>query len=122
MKPILMAGSALVSLALISYSFAFVLFRKRRKLDRQILLFQTLGLLLDITATILMISGSSKGPFTLHGVLGYSSLTLMILDTAFFWNFRKSQEYPLWMKKYSSLAYFWWILAYLTGTLLVILR
>ena len=73
MKPILITGPMIVTLALISYSIAFFSFHKKKKLTSRILGFQTLGLILDITATILMITGSSKGPFTVHGILGYYS-------------------------------------------------
>ncbi len=122
MKPILMAGSAIVTLALIFYSIAFFKFHKLKKFTNPVLGFQTAGLLLDITATTLMILGSSHGPFTLHGLLGYSSLTLMIFDTAFFWNNRKSESAPKWISLYSRVAYIWWVLAYVTGSLLVMIR
>ena len=122
MKPILMTGSTIVTLALVFYSLAFFRFHRKKVFTNQILSFQTIGLLLDITATTLMIIGSSKGPFTLHGILGYSSLTLMIIDTSFFWNKRKSESVPVWLKSYSKVAYIWWILAYITGSLLVMLR
>ncbi|MCB8998555.1 MAG: hypothetical protein H6540_00605 [Bacteroidales bacterium] len=122
MKPILIAGSSIVTLALIFYSIAFFRFHKRKVLDSRVLSFQSLGLLFDITATTLMIIGSSKGPFTLHGMLGYSSLTLMIIDTAFFWNNRRLVELPSWLRLYSKISYSWWVAAYITGSLLVMLR
>ena len=122
MKPILMTGSAIVTLALVFYSIAFFSFHRKKRLTHRILGFQTIGLLLDITATTLMIIGSSKGPFTIHGILGYSSLALMIIDTLFFWNKRRSEVVPAWLNTYSKVAYIWWILAYITGSLLVMLR
>ncbi len=122
MKPILIAGSSIVTLALISYSIAFINFHKRRIITTRILWFQTIGVILDITATTLMIIGSEKGPFTVHGLLGYSSLTLMIIDTLFFWNKRKIENLPGWLRTYSRIAYFWWILAYITGSALVMMR
>ena len=117
-----MTGSAIVTLALVFYSIAFFSFHRKKRFTDKILGYQTLGLLLDITATTLMIIGSSKGPFTLHGILGYSSLTLMIIDTLFFWNKRRSEVVPVWLNTYSKVAYIWWILAYITGSLLVMLR
>lgn len=117
-----MAGSTIVTLALISYSLAFFSFHRKKKLNGTILGFQTLGLFFDITATTLMIIGSSKGPFTIHGILGYTSLTLMIVDTAFFWVRRHDVEIKSWMQTYSKTAYIWWILAYITGGLIAFLR
>lgn len=117
-----MAGSTIVTLALVSYSLAFFSFHSKKILNKKILGFQTVGLLLDITATTLMIIGSSKGPFTFHGILGYSSLTLMIFDTIFFWMAFGKDRFTPRMKLYSKIAYIWWVLAYVTGSLLVILR
>ena len=122
MKPILMTGSMIVTLALAAYSFAFFSFHRKKILSKKVLSFQTVGLILDITATVMMIIGSSKGPFTLHGMLGYSSLTLMIIDTSFFWRFRNAGNSPSWLNTYSKVAYFWWVCAYVTGSLLVMLR
>jgi hypothetical protein len=122
MKPILIAGTAIVTLALVSYSIAFFSFHRIKSFTGRILGFQTIGLLLDITATTFMIIGSSKGPFTIHGLLGYSSLTLMLIDTSFFWRRRKAEIVPAWLITYSKLAYIWWVLAYVTGSLLVMLR
>jgi hypothetical protein len=122
MKPILMIASGIVTLALVFYSLSFFGFHRKKKLTGRILNYQTTGLLLDVTATILMIIGSSKGPFTYHGIIGYSSLTVMIFDTFFFWNLRQSGEVPPWLRTYSKVAYTWWILAYITGGMIAMLR
>jgi len=122
MSPILIAGSTIVTLALVSYSIAFIGFRRKKILTGFVLGFQSAGLLLDSTATALMIAGSSNGPFTFHGLLGYSSLSLMIADTIVFWNKRKAEPVPSWVKFYSNIAYSWWIVAYITGSMLVILK
>jgi len=122
MKPILIAGSSIVTLALISYSIAFFRVHKLKRLTRNILLFQSLGLILDITATTLMIIGSSNGPFTLHGLIGYSSLTLMIFETVFFWIRRDELSLPAGLNIFSKTAYIWWILAYITGALIAFLN
>ena len=121
MKPVLISGSAIVTLALIFYSLAFFNFHRKKGITSKILTFQTVGVILDITATTLMIIGSSRGPFTLHGILGYSSLTLMIIDTSMFWKTRTFVP-SNWFRSYSKVAYIWWIIAYITGTLLVMLR
>jgi hypothetical protein len=122
MKPILMIASGIVTLALVFYSLSFFGFNRKKKLTSQILGFQTTGLLLDITATILMIIGSSKGPFTYHGLLGYSSLTLMIIDTILFWARKQQGVVPVRLQTYSKVSYTWWILAYITGGMIAMLR
>ena len=117
MKPILIAGSSIVTLALVFYTIAYFRFHRSKELNRKVLTVQTIALLFDITATTLMIIGSENSPFTLHGMLGYSALIVMIIDTTFFWSKRKSDHYG-WLMQYSSVAYVWWVLAYITGSAL----
>ena len=65
--------------------------KTRQKLvTRQVLLFYTIGVCLDITATILMIIGSNKG-LTVHGMIGYSSLLGMLIDTILLWRHNLKQ-------------------------------
>lgn len=123
MKPILLAGTSIVNLALISYSIFIYQEIKHRKVTSKLLGFLTVGVILDITATICMIIGSSKGLFTLHGMLGYSSLTAMAIDTILIWNLKRksglNSEISKCLHTYSLIAYTWWVLAYITGAMLV---
>ncbi|UCE23541.1 MAG: hypothetical protein JSU74_09580 [Candidatus Zixiibacteriota bacterium] len=126
MKPILIAGTIIVNLALISYSVAIITEQRKKVVGNIVLYFLTIGVLLDITATTCMIIGSESGPFTVHGVLGYSSLTAMIIDCVLIWRFRLAHGpkvmVPAGLHLYSRLAYSWWILAYITGAILVAVR
>ncbi len=126
MNPVLMAGTTIVNLALISYSIFFFKERKTRKAGSKELTFLTAGVLFDLTATTCMIIGSSNTPFTVHGIIGYSSLAGMLTDSILFWRFRiinnRSAQVPAGLHRYSFIAYGWWITAYLTGAALVILK
>lgn len=121
-----MIGAFIVTLALISYSISVFGERKRRHITKTILSFLTVGVLLDITATICMIVGSTNSPFTLHGSLGYSALTLMVIDTILIWRFYKTYgfnlEVPAGLHKYTLISYSWWVIAYITGSLLVMAK
>ena len=81
--------------------------------------------MLDISATTMMIIVSENSPFTIHGILGYSSLTLMIIDAVLLWRFRmkkgSSEKVSRPVHLYSRIAYIWWVAAYITGTLMVML-
>jgi hypothetical protein len=125
MKPILMIGTSIVNLALLSYTIFIILEIKHRKVSRRVLSFLTIGVILDLTATICMVVGSSKGIFTLHGVIGYSSLTAMSIDAILIWKLRSKSglniEIPKATHVYSVIAYSWWVIAYITGALLVFL-
>jgi hypothetical protein len=123
MKPILIAGTSIVNIALIAYSLFIYQERKYRKVTSKLLTFLTIGVVLDISATICMIIGSSKGPFTIHGLLGYSSLLAMAIDAVLVWRFKNksglNSELSKPLHTYSLIAYSWWVLAYITGAFLV---
>jgi hypothetical protein len=123
MKTVSMIGSLVVTIALVFYSIGFVKEQRGKLVNSGVLLFYTIGVSLDITATILMIIGSSKGIITLHGFIGYSSLSGMLADTFLLWrhNLKQgaSKEVSNSLHLYSRIAYIWWIIAYITGGLLV---
>jgi hypothetical protein len=126
MNPLLRLGTTIVIFALVSYSIAIITEQRKKILRRRILVFLTLGVALDITATTLMILGSSKGGFTLHGIIGYSSLAGMFIDAVLIWQLKmKKGTYcpvPDNIHIYSRYAYIWWVIAFITGGLLVAFR
>jgi hypothetical protein len=120
-----MFGTSIVNIALIAYTVFIFLEIKHRKITSRLLTFLTIGVTLDFTATICMMIGSSKGLFTMHGIIGYSSLTAMIIDTILIWNYKSKSWIGSPVSQsihvYSVFAYSWWIIAYITGALLVFL-
>ena len=125
MKPILIVGTSKVTLALISYTLFIFSERKTKRAGNKVLLFLTIGVIFDITATICMVIGSSKSPFTLHGILGYSSLLGMVTDAFFTWRsmYKYGKDSPLSVSLHTStlISSCWWIFASITGFLLVLL-
>jgi hypothetical protein len=123
MKTVSMIGSMVVTVALLFYSIGFSKEQKRKLVTSRVLLFYTTGVTLDITATILMIIGSSRGMVTVHGFIGYSSLLGMLTDSILLWrhSLKEGQEKVVSnrLHLYSRIAYIWWIIAYITGGLLV---
>ncbi len=122
MSPILVTGTIIVNLALIFYTVGIVTEQRGRRVSSTVVRFLTAGVIFDLVATGCMIAGSSRGPFTAHGLLGFSSLAAMLLETGFAWRHRIRQgedEVPAWLHRYSRLAYGWWIVAYITGATLV---
>jgi hypothetical protein len=73
-----------------------------------------------------MIVGSPNSPFTFHGFVGYSALAVMLIETLLIWkHYRRSglnSRVPVRIHLYSRFAYVWWVLAYITGALLVALK
>jgi hypothetical protein len=126
MKIYSMIGSMVVIFALLFYSLGFAKVQRKRVVSSRVLLFFTLGVVLDITATSLMIMGSTKGLLTFHGILGYSSLLGMCTDAFLLWkhNLKKGSEVKVnqSLNIYSRIAYIWWVLAFITGGLMVAFR
>ena len=125
MKPILIAGISIVNLALISYATAIIIQSRKKLINRHVLTFLTIGVLLDITSTICMIIGSGK-VISFHGVIGYLSLAGMLTDTIF--SFHHVSKYginsvlPKKFIRWSQAAFLYWVLAYITGAILVMVR
>lgn len=119
-------GATIVILALAAYSVSVLTEQKARRVTSRVLGFLTAGVVLDITATLFMVLGSSKGGFTLHGLLGYSSLAGMLVDTWLIWRFSLTNppDTPVsrGLHLYTRYAYGWWIAAFVTGGLLVAMR
>jgi hypothetical protein len=126
MKQILILATTIVNLALVCYSIAIITEQVRHSISSRVMVFLSIGLMFDITATILMIIGSENPAFTLHGLLGYSSLTGMLVDAVLLWRLRLrngiKSKVPKNLHWYTRIAYTWWIFAYITGALIVILK
>ena len=126
MNTLLIAGSIIVTAALISYSVAVITEQVKKIINRTTLVFITLGITLDITATLFMIIGSPNSPFTLHGFLGYSALAVMLIDSSLIWRNYLKHGIDATVGKalhlYSRYAYLWWVVAYVTGGLLVVMK
>ncbi len=119
-------GAGIVIFALLAYSIAIITEQRTRLVTPFVLRFLSIGLVLDITATAFMITGSKNGAFTLHGILGYTSLAGMLIDTILIWRFHLSTKPGEIVTKnlhlYSRVAYSWWVIAFVTGLMLVVMR
>lgn len=124
MDPLAIIGAFIITLALLSYGIGSISVQRFKMVTPSVLIFLTLGILLDFVAVTFMIIGSNKVPFTLHGMLGYSAILTMFLDTFFIWRFFLKKGFDVEISKpiitYSRIAYAWWLIAYFTGSILVI--
>lgn len=115
-------GASIVTLALISYSIGIISEQVSKKIIPRVLTFITLGVILDVTATVFMILGSQNSPFTVHGFIGYSALFIMLIELVRIWRSYKKlgmgAEVPKSVHLYSRYAYIWWVVAYITGSLI----
>jgi len=122
MNTLSIIGATIVTLALISYSIGIITEQVKKKIIPRVLIFITLGVVLDITATAFMILGSKNSPFTPHGFIGYSALLLMLIELVRIWRaYNKlgmGADVPKGVHLYSRYAYIWWVVAYITGSLI----
>lgn len=124
MNTLSIAGAAFVTLALLSYSIGILTEQRSKHILPRVMIFMTLGVSLDITATLLMILGSRNSPFTLHGFIGYSALLIMLVECTLLWRLKMNRgmgtEVPGQLHRFSLAAYIWWIVAYITGSLIAL--
>jgi len=123
MNILLRVGTSVVIFALLFYSIGIFTEQKNKRASQGVLIFLLLGILSDIIATAFMVAGSSKGFFTLHGIIGYSALIAMLIDNILIWRLRFRSgigaKVPDWIHLFSRYAYLWWVIAFVTGGLLV---
>lgn len=123
MSPVLIAGVIIVNLALIAYSIAVITEQRKKIVNTFVLTFITAGVILDITATICMIIGSANSFASVHGLIGYSALAVMLMDGILLWKSWLITKNPAPVSKklhlYSRYAYSWWVIAYITGAFIV---
>lgn len=122
MNPIRMAAVGTVTLALLFYSLGTWRTQRERRATLAARGLLTVGLTFDVVATALMIVASGNLSPTLHGVLGYSALALMLVDVVLLWRqagATPGAELPRGLHLYSRWAYVYWVVAYFTGAALV---
>ena len=122
MNTLSIIGATIVTLALISYSIGIITEQVKKKIIPRVLIFISLGVFLDVTATVFMILGSTNSPFTYHGFIGYSALLVMIIELIRIWlaynKLGMGADVPKGVHLYSRSAYAWWVIAYITGSII----
>ena len=122
MNPIRMAAVLTVTLALVLYTVGILKEQRGHKVTAGVRGFLTFGLVFDFTATMLMVAATGSFAATLHGVLGWSALALMLVDVVLLWRHARAHglaEVPRGLHLYSRIAYLYWVAAYFTGAALV---
>ena len=124
MNPLSIAGAFIITIALLFYGISFIAMQRFKILTSPVLIFISLGVLFDLVAISLMIIGSDKGAFTYHGIIGYTATITMIVDLILVWKtYLKNGMDSIVHKSvllYSKIAYIWWLIAYITGSVLVL--
>jgi hypothetical protein len=124
MNPISMIGAFIVTLSLLSYGIGSISILRFKVVSPMVLLFLSMGVIFDIIAITFMTIGSGEASFSLHTFLGFSALLVMLVEVILIWRIYLKEklyaEIGVKILAYSRLAISWWIIAYITGSLLVI--
>ena len=121
MNPGLMRAVAVVSVALIFYSIGAITEQRKAAISKLVLFFLTVGVLLDITSTTLMIINSTNIAITFHGIIGDTALLVMLIDAVLIWRHwlkNGGNRVPLRLHLYTRIAYGWWVIAYIAGAVI----
>lgn len=126
MNPLAIIGAFIITLSFLAYGIGSISLVRFRIIGRIVLTFLSLGVILDLVAIFLMMLGSKATPFTLHGFLGAVAFWVMFIDTVWCWKIyftygrdRKARESHI---VYTKTAYMFWVVAYFTGSIIVIWR
>ena len=123
---VIIVGVILIHIALVLYSIFIYKERKYKRATNGVVGFITAAVLFDISATICMMIGTVEDWLTLHGVLGYTAVVVMVTDAIFIWKHRNKHgsEVPFsdTLNRNSKLGYILWLVAFGTGELLAVIN
>lgn len=110
-------GIIFINLALIFYTTAIWTERKIKKIKKWILFIFSLGFLSDLIGTsIMFVNATERFSYNIHTISGYSALLIMLLHLIWaILSFLKSERYEKYFTKFSIIAWFIWLLAFVTG-------
>jgi hypothetical protein len=123
---IILMGVVLIHIAFILYTVFIIKETRHGRATRGVVGFITAAVMFDVSATLCMMIGTDEDYFTLHGILGYTALSVMVLDAIFIWRHktRYGAEVPFsaTLNRNSKLAYVLWIAAFATGEYIAIMK
>lgn len=124
MTPLRMASVTCVTVALALYTAGTLKEQRARRATTGARGFLAAGVCTDVIATVLMILATERRGISLHGILGYSALAAMALDTWLLWRHQRrhgAEVVPRGLHLYSRAAYLYWVAAFITGGALVMM-
>lgn len=93
--------------------------KKEPYITAQGIFFLISGVTLDACSTILMIMGSSKPAITAHGLMGYSALAGMVLESLIVTiSYRNKKQTARALIILTRVVFPWWVMVYIAGILM----
>ena len=126
MSYVIIVGVILIHIAFILYSVFIYKEHKYKRATKGLLVFITAAVLFDISATVCMMIGTAEKYFSLHGILGYTALAVMVTDAIFIWRhynkFGSEVPFSKTLNRNSKLGYVLWLIAFFTGEMLAVMN
>ncbi|WP_297089627.1 hypothetical protein [uncultured Draconibacterium sp.] len=126
MNPLAIVGAFIITLSFLAYGIGSISLVRFKIVGNIVLIFLTMGILFDIAAIVLMVFGARGTPFTLHGFLGAAAFLIMLVDAVWCWKvyYKNGLDSKATNKhiKFTKAAYFFWVVAYFTGCLIILWR
>ncbi|MCY1722203.1 hypothetical protein OU798_17750 [Prolixibacteraceae bacterium Z1-6] len=126
MNPLAIVGAFIITFSLLAYGIGSISLIRFKIVGSIVLIFLSLGLVFDMAAIALMIVGARETSFTLHGLLGYSAYLVMLVASIGVWRvyFKHGIDSRITkpLLRYTKFAYLWWVIAYFTGSLIILWR
>ena len=123
---VIIVGVIFIHIALVLYSIFIWKENKYKRATNGVVGFITAAVTFDVAATICMMLGTVEKYFTLHGILGYTALVVMIIDAFFIWKHRNKHgtEVPFsdTLNRNSKLGFVLWLIAFGTGEMLAVMN
>lgn len=124
MSLVTLIGAILITFALLLYGIGFINIQRFKLITPGVMIFISFGVLMDLAAVSLMIMGAESTPFTAHGLIGYSATITMLINLFLIWRIYLINGMHSKIGKnvitYSKLAFGWWVITYITGSLMVL--
>ncbi|HYQ57815.1 MAG TPA: hypothetical protein VEP89_10775 [Draconibacterium sp.] len=126
MNPLAIVGAFIITLSFLAYGIASISLVRFKIIGVMVLTTMSVGIIFDITAIVLMALGAKGITFTFHGMLGAIAFLVMLVDAIWCWKVFFTKGLDAKARKnqilYAKLAYLFWVIAYFTGSLIIIWR
>jgi len=123
MDPFSLIGAFVMTLAFLAYGIGSVTLERFRIVGSVVLIFLSLGVLFESAAIILMVIGANGSISPFHGLIGGIAFGLMVVNTAWAWILYLIMGFEArvnrWLLNYTKVAFLLWVLAYLSGILIL---
>lgn len=124
MNPHILIGSVILSFSLLTIGLGSITLQRFKVIGRSVLLFLSLGFVMDIVAIFIMLKGSPNYLFSIYAILHYFAILIMLIYVIWVWKVFVEGGLDVRINKglhwFARFAYGVWVIAYLGSSFLII--